>query len=587
LSKEKKKEISKSVVIEKPVFDYILIAAFAVLVSVFTTTKISGDDDVFWHLATGKYIVQNLSIPSSDIFGFATQGQKWIPFEWGWDVLTYLVFNAGGFVSLSILRTLIVLSVFSIIFLYFRKNKINVSLYVLFSFFLLLGILVRLSIRPHLISYLFIVLVISVLLNYLLFDKYRKTILIVLPLIFLLWANMHMGVNLGLAVFGIFVLTESVKYLKSGSKNNNGESKSKIKILLLSFTLSAIAMLVNPNTFSTFIYTFRHTQMDMLEQINEWKSPFRSGTAANYNVKIYMFFLASGIMILFYSFKKKLFYPAFIYAFLGIYSVQAIRFITDFMLGIFIFWIMSVSYLVEKIKIEKYLKYPAVKLIITAGLVFVIYGSYEGNFYKNYLGNYYRDTGFGVNDRFFPKSMFDFIGREQIDKIGKRPFNNLKIGGYFVWNFPESKNFIDSRNLNDSIYLLYKNIDLKKPGFESAIDKLGFDYFMYSTPYLTVNAGEIEKNIVSFLSLNRDIWKLVYWDDRSFLFVKNEEKFKEVIAKYEYKYISPYNYIFAKEFFNEKYSSDNAAFINEINRKLEEEPGGVFINSIAKSYKRK
>jgi len=587
LSKEKKKEPQKIIETEKPVFNYILIAAFSLLVCVFTTYKLSNDDDVFWHLATGKYIIQNFSIPSADVFGFATQGQKWIPFEWGWDLITYLIFNIGGFVSLSILRTALVLSIFLLIYLYLKKNNVNITVSALFSFLLLLGILVRLSVRPQLVSYLFLVLVISFLLNYKFFDKYRKSLIYILPVIFLLWANMHMGVNLGLAVFGLFILSESYNYLKTDKRNIKDEDKSKLKILLLAFGFSAFAMLINPNTYSTFIYTFRHTQMDMLEQINEWKSPFRSDTASNYNVKIYLFFLTTGILILFYSIRNKNYFPVLVYVFLGVYSAQAIRFITDFMIGIFIFWVLALSLLVDKIKFDKYLKNPAAKLIVSAGLLFIVFTAYDGTFYKKYLGNYFRDTGFGVNERFFPKSMFDFISGEGIDKIGKRPFNNLKIGGYFIWNFPESKNFIDSRNLNDSIYMLYKNIDLKRPGFENMIDNIGFDYFIYSTPYLTVNAGEIEKNIISYLSVNRDKWKLVYWDDRSFLFVKNIPQFSSVISKYEYKYISPYNFLYAKDYFNEKLISDYDGIAAEINRKLEQEPGGVFINTIAKTYKRK
>src|ERR1043166_3539376 len=68
---------------------YGLFVIFAVFVFIFTTYKISGDDDFFWHLATGRYIVENHSVPDTDIFGFVSAGNEWIPFEWGWDVLTY------------------------------------------------------------------------------------------------------------------------------------------------------------------------------------------------------------------------------------------------------------------------------------------------------------------------------------------------------------------------------------------------------------------------------------------------------------------------------------------------------------------
>ena len=177
--------------------------------------------------------------------------------------------------------------------------------------------------------------------------------------------------------------------------------------------------------------------------------------------------------------------------------------------------------------------------------------------------------------------MFDFIRNENIDKIGTKPFNNLKIGGYFIWNFPESKNFIDSRNLNDNVYAEYKDIDLRKPGFEKMLDKFGIDYVIYSTPYLTINASEIRRNIISYLSADTSNWKLIYWDDISFLFVKNLPKFENLIKKYGYKYVTTYNFIFSRKDLNEAYKTSRPEVINELNRKLSEEPDGIIIRDIS------
>jgi len=266
--------------------------------------------------------------------------------------------------------------------------------------------------------------------------------------------------------------------------------------------------------------------------------------------------------------------------------MQAVRFMADFMLTIFVFWMIALDSIFKKFKLDKYLNNVVFKVALIIFLVFVIINSYNGNFYKEYLGNYFRETGFGVNEKFFPKSMFDFIKAEEIDKIGKRPFNNLKLGAYFIWEFPESKNFIDSRDLYDDLYTNYKNIDFKKPGFESLIEKYDFDYFMYSTPYLTVNAKEIQNNIVSYLTTANEKWKLVYWDDISFLFVKNVPKFENIIKKYEYKYISPYSYIFERDLVNKKFTSEKDLFNAELKRKLSNEPEGKIIKDMAEYYKR-
>lgn len=570
---------------ENKYYSYILFFIFCVIVCLFSTTKISVDNDVFWHLTTGRYIVQNFSIPSTEIFGFATSGRNWVPFEWGWEVLNYLAFSLGGFVALSIFRTVIILCIFYVLYLIIKKLKINIYFALLFSFVLLLGILTRLNIRPQIVTYLFSILLLYFLINHKLSEKANKKIVYILPIIYMLWANLHMGVILGMIIFGIFVFSEIVNFFFINARKT-ADDKEKLKILLISFAVSILALLINPFFYHVYTYTLSYTKIDMLDQINEWKSPLKEETLSYYNGKIYVFFLITGLITLYYSFKKKDFFPATLFIIMGVYSIQAVRFMADFMLVVFVFWLLAFDFILNKSKIYKIFNHYIFNIVLAVFLIFIAITSYNNYFYKNILGNYFRETGFGINENFFPKSMFDFIRSEGIEKIGQRPFNNLKIGSYFIWEFPGSKNFIDSRDLYDDLYFDYKSIDFKKQGFEALMDKYGFDYVIYNTPYLTVNASEIQRNIISYLSAQNTKWKLVYWDDKSFLFVKNEAKFEKIISKYEYKYVSPYNYLFAKDFINDKFVNDKETFVNELKRKLNDEPNGVFINTMMKTFKR-
>ncbi len=582
--KSKTKESSAPIGNSKlKIFDYILLVAFLSFICVVTSFKLFLDDDTFWHLATGRFIVQNGYVPSVDVFGFVTSGSIWIPFEWGWDVITYYIYNLGGFYTLSIFRTLAVIASFFIILYVLWKNNISLSTCIIFSGLLVFGLLGRFSIRPQIISYLFFIILIFFLYRFKYNFKVKKSFVWNLPLLFLLWANMHMGVLLGLLVFVLFVISDETEYFFIAKKSKTEEEKSKNKYLLYAFVFSVISLLVNPHFFETYLYALRHSQMQMLESINEWKSPFSS--ASYYYVKIYMFFLFSGVIIFYYSFKKKEIFPALLYAVIGIYSVQSLRFISDFMVIIFIYWVLAAGLLFEKFSLNNLLNKPAAKIILTVCLIFLTVKAYDDTIYKDYLGNYFRETGMDVNEKFFPKAMIDFIGKENIDKIGSKPFNNLKIGGYFIWNFPQSKNFIDSRNLNDSIYSMYKNIDLKRPGFEKMIENLGIDYVIYSTPYLTINPVEIRQNIVSYLTMAGDKWKLVYWDDRSFLFVKNIPAFENIIKEYEYKYVSPFNIIYNKTYLTNSFMTSRQEVTDEIIRKLNEEPQGVLINQAATTFR--
>jgi len=53
-------------------------------------------NDYFWHLATGRWIVEHRAVPLTDPFGVASSREPWINDEWLFDVGVYPVFSIGG-----------------------------------------------------------------------------------------------------------------------------------------------------------------------------------------------------------------------------------------------------------------------------------------------------------------------------------------------------------------------------------------------------------------------------------------------------------------------------------------------------------
>ena len=124
----------------------------------------------------------------------------------------------------------------------------------------------------------------------------------------------------------------------------------------------------------------------------------------------------------------------------------------------------------------------------------------------------------------------------------------------------------------------------KKPGFETKLKNYDFDYFIYLAPDLVRAPNEMEQTILSYLSRHPEEWKLVFWDDKSFLFVKNLPKFKEVIDKYEYKYATPYNFLYQKNVLEKAATEYPEQLRSEMKRKLSEDQNGLIINSINNTY---
>lgn len=581
--KDSKQSKSQPLIQENKYAVFALLGAFLVLVFFASSYKISGDDDIFWHLATGRYIVENKSVPSSDVFGHITSGSEWIPFEWGWDILTYTLYNMGGYNAILAFRSLAFCFVFFTLFMLLRKFKVNTFLSVLLLFVLLVSIMDRVSPRPHIITYIFFVILLYILLTYKYIEreKYSKRLYFI-PVIFLLWANSHMGVLAGGLILFIFTITETIIYFKPRSYSTaeiKPLSRDELKKLWIISAVSGLMLLVNPHGFHTFVYAYSHTKMKLLETVNEWQNPFNSQIDFGFIITLYKIFLFSGLFVLIYAFKKKDLLFGLMFIGFTVYSVRAIRFTVDYEIIMLVFIAVSLNYFLLLIKnagVINFLRGNISKGILGIFIVYVISQIPSNNIYA-WL-QYYRVSGWGINDEFIPVQMFDFLKEA---KISGTPFNHFGTGGYLVWEFPGEKNFLDSRNLNDEIFNEYQSILMMRPGFEKKLDERGVDYVIYLDPDLIRRPQELKKQVTAYFSTNPD-WKLVYWDDKSMVFVKNIPKFKDVIDKYEYKVVNPYKAIFNQREFEAGIIANKERAELEFKRKEDTEPNGFLYGNLKK-----
>src|ERR1019366_4125592 len=76
------------------------VAALALLYALFAGLRTVGDSDIGWCLATGGWIVQHHSIPSTDVLSYTARGQEWI-YPALSQVLLYSSFLLGNYSLLS------------------------------------------------------------------------------------------------------------------------------------------------------------------------------------------------------------------------------------------------------------------------------------------------------------------------------------------------------------------------------------------------------------------------------------------------------------------------------------------------------
>jgi hypothetical protein len=110
--------------------------------------------DFFWHLATGRWIVEHRASPLTDPFAVASDRHAWINGEWLFEVVAYVAHEMVGLAGMSLVRALLAASIFIIVFFKSRRDLLLTA--IAFA-----GAMQTLDLRPSAVAMLFVVLAIG------------------------------------------------------------------------------------------------------------------------------------------------------------------------------------------------------------------------------------------------------------------------------------------------------------------------------------------------------------------------------------------------------------------------------------------
>jgi hypothetical protein len=169
---------------------YVVLVAIALLYAFFAGLRTVSDFDLGWQLATGRYILQHHSIPSTEVFSYTAQGAPWLypPFS---GVIFYLLYLFKGYAALSWLGALACVATVALI----AGQGIRVS--AALAIIAVPAIAFRTTPRAELFSTVIFAAFLIVLWRH--YDV-RKTHLWLLPLLMIAWVNSHTGFVAGLAL---------------------------------------------------------------------------------------------------------------------------------------------------------------------------------------------------------------------------------------------------------------------------------------------------------------------------------------------------------------------------------------------------
>src|SRR5271157_1395112 len=161
------------------------------------------DYDMGWHLATGRYVVQHRQIPRTDVLSFTSAGKPWVypPFA---GVVLYLTYCAFGYAGLSWFCALACLAVVAYLVRpnMVRRGDIGSAVLAMLA---VQSIAARTAPRADLFSTVLFAFFLGELWAY---HRETRSRTWLLPVLMLLWVNLHPGFIAGLGAIGAYLLIE-------------------------------------------------------------------------------------------------------------------------------------------------------------------------------------------------------------------------------------------------------------------------------------------------------------------------------------------------------------------------------------------
>ncbi len=158
------------------------------------------DNDIWWHLRTGQWILQNGAVPSVDPFSSFGHDKPWVAYSWLFEVLIYRLYDGLGLYGVLLYRLLLAFAVLVAIHRLIARREPRFLVATGLTGLVFLTSFPLLSERPWMFTVLFFTLTLGVVLD--LREGRTNRGIWTLPLVFALWANLHIQF-----IYGLFLLT--------------------------------------------------------------------------------------------------------------------------------------------------------------------------------------------------------------------------------------------------------------------------------------------------------------------------------------------------------------------------------------------
>lgn len=524
--------------------DTIFIALLAVLTCTSLSVRLLGDAGIGWHIRTGQQILATHAVPRVDPFSSVMRGKTWFAWEWLYDVIVGAFDRWAGLNGVVWFTAVVIASVFASTFRLLLRRGTNMFVALVLLLLAASASMIHFLARPHVLSWLFTLAWFWILdsseSDCLQADSAGPSAtrssptgrrrLWLLPLLMLVWVNVHGGFLVGFILLAIYWLS-AVWYAIRLKEDKFAEFLAKLRWRAQARSLTAVgfaagvASLVNPYGWKLHAHIYRYlTNRFLMEHIDEFQSPNFHGVAQRcfaILVLAAMFALASrartvriseGLVILFALYS-------------GLYASRNIP-VSSLLLALVIGPLLSSAmdnFAGRLIRFRALLVRMAVftarmgsvesslqgHLWAIAAAVFLgVIAVHSGNLGANRLMDAHFDP------KRFPASAVDFLDRKTAAE--RNPVTVPDYwGGYLIYRlYPRTLVAVDDRHdlYGEQFLKSYLKMVHVEPGWDGLLEK-------YQSRCVLVPKGSALANILD----QTPPWKRVYADDVGVIFERKRE----------------------------------------------------------------
>lgn len=493
--------------------DFLFVAIF-LLVALHQGRDLLNDGDTGYHIRAGEYILKTMSVPTHDMFSFLSPPLPWTAHEWLSEVIMALVHRAFGLTGIVVFFAFLIALTALLLFdtVHTKEANILISLGVVILATTASGL--HWLARPHVFSFVLMVVWYHILCLY---QEKGRNLLYLLPLIMVLWANLHGGFMGGFIMLSVFLAGNAFDAVFT--HGDRAKAVERLKTLAVTTAVCVAVCLINPYGYHILLFPFQLTSSKyLMDGVSEFISPdFHEWYVRGF--EIYLLVLVAALA---WSRKKlKAADVLFILLFMHM-SLYSARYIP-------LFAIVAARILAQKLNelfqeqdsaftrfmqrrsnnISRLDASAMRYLWPAASVLLVVYIAASGK------------IAYGFNPELKPVAATEFIKRE---KIAGNMFNNDEFGDYLIYSaYKEYKVFIDGRlDMYGADRLKeFRKVTGFKQGWEKVFEKYGITWVFF----------DANAHLSRYLLLHKD-WKLIYADKVTNIFVKNIPQYRYLIDRY-------------------------------------------------------